>query len=59
MIPLKFAVLCSECEAITRGRNHQCEICGSGALLNLAAILNRDSAPVSKPQEVAVRMGAA
>lgn len=59
MISLNAAVLCCECEAITRGRNNQCEICGSGALLNLAVILNRDAGPVSKSQEVPVRMGVA
>jgi RNA polymerase subunit RPABC4/transcription elongation factor Spt4 len=59
MIPLKFAVLCVECDTVSRGRNNQCELCGSRALMNLSAVLDRNSIPVSKPQEVAVRMGAA
>jgi rRNA maturation endonuclease Nob1 len=58
-IPLKFAVLCAECESISRGRNHACEVCGSQAVLNLAAVLDRNSVPASKPQEVAIRMGVA
>lgn len=59
MIPLKFAVLCAECDTISHGRNHQCEVCGSQALLNLSAVLDRNSIPASKPREVAVRIGAA
>lgn len=59
MVPLKSAVLCVECDAITRGRNHQCEVCGSSALLSLAAILDRNSAPASKPQDLTMAVGAA
>jgi|HubBroStandDraft_2_1064218.scaffolds.fasta_scaffold12629_6 rRNA maturation endonuclease Nob1 len=59
MIPLKFAVLCAECETISRGRNHQCEVCGSQALLNLAAVLDRTSIPASKPREVVLQLGVA
>jgi rRNA maturation endonuclease Nob1 len=59
MISLKFAVLCAECETISRGRNHACEVCGSQALLNLAAVLDRNSVPASKPQEVLLQMGVA
>ena len=58
-ISLRSAVLCVECEAISRGRNNQCEVCGSRALLNLWTILNRDSAPVSKPQHVPMPIGVA
>jgi hypothetical protein len=40
-IPLKSAVLCVDCEAISRGRNNQCELCGSHALMTLACVLDR------------------
>lgn len=59
MIPLKSAVLCVECEAITHGRNNQCEVCGSSALLSVAAILDRNSAPASKAQDLTMAIGAA
>lgn len=59
MIPLKCAVLCAECETISRGRNNQCELCGSQTLLNLSELLDLDSIPASRSQEIAVRIGVA
>lgn len=40
-IPLKSAVLCIDCEAISRGLNNRCELCGSRVLLSLAYVLDR------------------
>jgi len=59
MIPLNLAVLCVECDTISRGRNNCCELCGSQALLSLANVLDRAATAPEKPQHVMVRAGVA
>jgi hypothetical protein len=40
-IPLDEAVLCVDCNRITRAKNGHCLACGGHSVLNLAAILDR------------------
>jgi rRNA maturation endonuclease Nob1 len=51
-LPLKFAVLCLDCETVSHGRGNQCELCGGRALLSLACVLNR----VVQAEEFSERM---
>jgi hypothetical protein len=41
-IPLSEAVLCVNCNCITRARNHHCPVCESAALIKLSEMLDRD-----------------
>lgn len=42
-VPLREAVLCQDCETISRRTmTRQCAICGSHATLDLAKVLNRE-----------------
>lgn len=42
-VPLQQAVLCQDCETISRRTvTRQCAVCGSQATLDLAKILNRE-----------------
>jgi hypothetical protein len=38
-VPLRMAVLCSDCECVTRGLSDQCMVCGSRSLLSLERLL--------------------
>ena len=38
-IPLRIAVLCIDCECVTRGLSDQCMVCGSRSLLSLERLL--------------------
>jgi rRNA maturation endonuclease Nob1 len=59
-ISFKYAVLCVNCEEITRGRSARCEICGSISLLSLPIVLNRvRTVPPSKPSHLYAREGSA
>lgn len=58
-IKLNFAVLCIDCDTISRGRNNQCELCGSHALLSVAAVFDRVAVAEHKPEHAAARVGAA
>jgi len=59
-ISLKLAVVCVNCEEITRGRGNRCEVCGSTSLLSLPNIMNRTSSvPPSKSQHIFAREGTA
>ena len=59
-IPLKFSVVCVNCEQITRARGNHCEVCGSSSLLSLPKVLNRDSSiPPSKASHLFAREGVA
>jgi len=42
-IPLKSAYLCQDCDCVGNSATH-CPACASTALMNLAAVLNRDEA---------------
>jgi hypothetical protein len=44
-VPLDRAVLCGQCESITKLGNDHCPVCGSIALLNVGRILNRKMRP--------------
>ena len=51
-LPLKFAVLCVDCDTISQGRNNRCELCGSHALMSLASVLDR----VAQTEQFSERM---
>ena len=60
MIPLHSAVLCGDCDTITRGTNHVCELCGSSALLALGPVLNRGAQNyIPQADDIVVQVGAA
>jgi hypothetical protein len=42
-IPLSEAVLCANCDCVTRAKNAHCLICGSHSVLNLASLLDRQA----------------
>ena len=42
VIPLREAVLCVDCENLTRAKNGHCIYCGGHAVLNVAKILDRE-----------------
>jgi hypothetical protein len=42
-IPLAEAVLCVDCNMITRAKNGHCLVCESASLLNLASVLDRQA----------------
>lgn len=42
LIPVSEAVLCMDCERISRQSGHECAGCGSTSVLNLAAILAKE-----------------
>lgn len=44
-IPLNEAVLCGNCNAITRARNGHCVVCESVAIVQLEKLLNREIPP--------------
>ena len=44
LIPLDHAVLCEDCQMISRGRNDHCLSCGSHSILSLASVLGRQPA---------------
>jgi hypothetical protein len=46
-IPLAEAVLCENCGCVTRAKNGHCPVCESGALLNLATLLDRPGETVT------------
>jgi hypothetical protein len=41
-IPLVHAVLCLDCNCVTDA-NHECPVCSSRALMNLASVLDRQN----------------
>ena len=44
-IPLQSAVVCLNCEAVSDTPLDTCPACGGRGLLNLAAVLNRETEP--------------
>ena len=44
-IPLKQAVYCENCNTISNSRPDRCGVCGSGAVLRVEPILNRNPEP--------------
>ncbi len=42
-IPLAEAVLCVDCNVITRAKNGHCPVCEFTSLLNLATVLDRQA----------------
>jgi hypothetical protein len=47
-MPLSRAVLCTNCERVSNSRHQRCDVCGSGAILALAAVLG---SPDPRPPE--------
>ena len=43
LIPLDHAVLCEDCQMISRARNDHCLSCGSHSILSLASVLGSQS----------------
>jgi hypothetical protein len=43
LIPLDHAVLCEDCQTISRARNGHCLSCGSHSILSLASVLGSQS----------------
>jgi hypothetical protein len=41
IIPISQAVLCGNCDAVTRAKNGHCLACGSGSIVQLEKLLNR------------------
>jgi hypothetical protein len=39
LIPLRFAVLCANCDVITESRSGHCLACGSPSLISLSRVL--------------------
>jgi hypothetical protein len=53
-MPLSRAVLCTNCERVSNSRNLRCDVYGSGAILALETILDReDPTPPEPPSPVA------
>lgn len=50
LIPLIQAVLCSDCEAVSNGKN-ACPACGSAAIYPIERWLQRPSAPIQAAVE--------
>ncbi len=48
-MPLSRAVLCTNCERVSNSRNLRCDVCGSGAVLVLATILDREEPTPPEP----------
>jgi hypothetical protein len=49
-MPLSRAVLCMNCERISNSRHQRCDVCGSSAILALAAVLgSQDPTPPETP----------
>jgi hypothetical protein len=48
-MPLSRAVLCTNCEWVSNSRNLRCDVCGSGAVLVLATILDREDPTPPEP----------
>jgi len=44
-IPLKHAVYCRACLTVSNSRPHECGLCGSGKIVRLDGILNRNPDP--------------
>jgi hypothetical protein len=44
IIPLRVAVLCENCQCITRASNSHCRSCGSHSVLPLASLIDRKAA---------------
>jgi hypothetical protein len=44
-IPLKHAVYCRACQTVSNSRPHECGLCGSGKIVRLDGILNRNPDP--------------
>lgn len=42
VLPLNEAVFCASCEQLTNTKGTMCLVCGSAALFNLAAVLDRE-----------------
>jgi hypothetical protein len=38
-VPLQGAALCVDCESISNSRSHECPVCGSPSLINIARML--------------------
>jgi hypothetical protein len=47
-IPLKHAVYCRACQAVSNSRPHVCSLCGSGKIIRLEEILNDNPEPPAK-----------
>lgn len=45
LIPLAEAVICEDCEVISRAKHSTCPSCGSTAIYNLERIIHRLSQP--------------
>lgn len=43
IVPLSSAALCENCQMITASRDGRCRACGSGSVLMLAGLLNREA----------------
>jgi len=50
-VPLRMAVLCVDCECVTRGLSDQCMVCGSHSLLSLERMLG-GSQVAHRPRQV-------
>jgi hypothetical protein len=44
-IPLHLAVFCENCNTISNSRPYRCGVCGSGAVLRVEPIFNRNPEP--------------
>jgi hypothetical protein len=51
-VPLRMAVLCVDCECVTRGLSDQCLVCGSHSLLSLERLLG-GSQVIQRPRYAA------
>ena len=53
-LPLKFAMLCIDCDTISRGQNNQCELCGQpcAAVAGLCAGSSGTTRTISRQQAV-------
>ena len=47
LIPLDQAVLCENCQVISRAKNDHCLSCGSHSILHLANVLGREQDSIS------------
>lgn len=59
LIPLDQAVLCENCQVISRAKNDHCLSCGSHSILHLANVLGREEKFISniKPSPAEAELG--
>jgi hypothetical protein len=48
-IHLKYAILCVNCECVSKSTQRGCAVCGSTSVLSLSRLLNREKSEIDQP----------